>query len=633
MGANILSRLYIHTLRLCGVRKNYEINFKRGLNYISGPTSTGKTSILEMINYVLGADRHKSYIEIGEACTDAQLDIEIVEERYRFTRRLFEFTLPIKVEMWDEEVKEYKYFDTFEIDSPSNENSLSAFLVRKIGLGNLKIANQQFSFRDLFKYSYLKQTDIDSEDLMGESYWATNNKRRNTFEIIFNIYDEMVAALKASLKEKSEERDSFKIQLEGVSRFIDATDIGNISSYRTRRKELEGKLAELKEKLLSVKMNKTEDNDVTKELRNKIVKIKNEIKLLAEQKVDQDEYIAKLKLLLNQYKVDVDKCKMLLVGVPEINKYAFLVCPNCLKPLKEHDEIHCALCNNDMSKDVSDILQVKKEMTLLKRRHTELEKHIELEKEKSSKLEKQISEKKSMLMEATSELSHLQEGYVNPYIEQIEFLNFEIGKCNRQIQEIDSNLQMLEEYERLRKLLKSKEDDLSGIRKSINNLIAEQNDKTEIIKELTSVFNGYLQSFHFPKLDYGYIDGKNYLPYVRGRKYNDLGSLGGVTLIVMAYYLAITKMTLDTEKFYHLNLLMIDSPRKNLGANATQEEFRDEEIFNSIIKTFIELGKEQEENLQLIIVSNGYPEFLPKNDLIVEFDPKERIGLIDDAIR
>lgn len=633
MGGNILSRLFINKLRLCGVRKDYEINFKRGLNYISGPTSTGKTSILEMINYVLGAERHKSYIEIGEACTDAQLEIEFVGEKYRITRRLFEFTLPVKVEIWDGETKEYKYFDTFEIDLPSNENSLSAFLIRKMGIGNVKIANQQLSFRDLFKYSYLKQTDIDSEDLMGESYWVTNNKRRNTFEIIFNIYDEMVAALKASLKEKIEERDSFKIQLEGVSRFIDATDIGNISSYRARRKELETNLAELKGKLLSVKLDKMEDNDITKELRNKIVMIKSEIQLLSEQKVDQDEYIAKLKLLLNQYKVDVDKCKMLLVGVPEINKYEFLVCPNCLKPLKEHDEMHCALCNNDMSKDVSDLLQVKKEMTLLKRRHTELEKHIELEKEKSSKLEKQIYGKRSILAEITSELAHLQEGYVNPYIEQIEFLNFEIGKCNRQIQEIDSNLQMLEEYERLRKLLKSKEDDLAGIRKNISNLLTEQNDKTEIIRELTSVFNSYLKLFHFPKLDYGYINEKNYLPYVRGRKYNDLGSLGGVTLIVVAYYLAIATMTLDTEKFYHLNLLMIDSPRKNLGANATQEEFRDEEIFNSIIKTFIKFGKEQEEKIQLIVVSNGYPEFLPKNDLIVEFDPKEKIGLIDDAIR
>ena len=331
--------------------------------------------------------------------------------------------------------------------------------------------------------------------------------------------------------------------------------------------------------------------------------------------------------------MDIDKCKMLLVGVPEINKYEFLVCPNCLKPISEHDGTHCSLCNNDMSKDVSDLLQVKKEMTLLKRRHTELQKHIESEREKSNKLERQIFEKRNALEEETFELLHLQEGYVNPYIEQIELLNFEIGKCNRQIQEIDSGLHMLEEYERLRKLMKSKEDDLASIRKNISNHMAEKNDKSEIIKELTSVFNDYLKDFHFPKLDYGYIEEKSYLPYVRGRKYNDLGSLGGVTLIIIAYYLSIAKMTLDKDRFYHLNLLMIDSPRKNLGANAAQEEFRDEEIFNAIINTFIKMGKEYEKDIQLIVVNNGYPEFLPKKDLVVEFEAKDRIGLIDDAPR
>lgn len=632
-GGNILSRLFIHTLRLIGIRKNYEVNFKRGLNFISGPTSTGKTSILEMINYALGAKNHKSYIEIGEACTDVELDVEISGEKYRITRKLFEYALPVKVDVWSDEVREYKYFNTFEIDVPSNENSLSAFLIDKIGLGNIRIANQYLSFRDLFKYSYLKQTDIDSEDLMGEKLWIKNTKRKNTFEIVFNVYDEMVALLKDSLKEKTAERDSFKLQLEGVSQFIDATDIGNISSYRIMRNELDESIVELKQKLAAVKFNNMGDHDVTKELRNKIIQIRNDLKILVEQKIDQDEYVAKLKLLLNQYQIDVDKCKMLLVGVPEINKYEFLVCPNCLKPLKEHVGNFCSVCNRDMSGDVSDLLQIKKEMTLLTRRHTELVKHIAIEQEKSDNLEKHITDKKDLLAEETEELSHLQEGYVNPYIEQIEFLNYEIGRCNRQIQEIDSNLQMLEEYERLRKLMKSKEDDLISIRKNINQLMEEENDKSEVIKELTIVFNEYLKAFHFPKLDYGYINAQTYLPYVRGRKYDDLGSLGGVTLIVIAYYLSIAKMTMDAEKFYHLNLLMIDSPRKNLGTDATQEDFRDEEIFNSIIRAFIEFDKDAGEKVQLIVVNNGYPDFLPEEDIIVKFDPKGRVGLIDDATK
>ena len=85
------------------------------------------------------------------------------------------------------------------------------------------------------------------------------------------------------------------------------------------------------------------------------------------------------------------------------------------------------------------------------------------------------------------------------------------------------------------------------------------------------------------------------------------------------------------ENYYHLNLLMLDSPRKNLGADATQEEFRDEEIFNSVIKAFMKFDKEDKEKMQFIVVNNGYPDFLPEEYIIARFDPKERIGLIDDA--
>ena len=101
-----------------------------------------------MINYALGSKKHKSYIEIGEACTNVELEIEISGEKYRLTRRLFEFTSPVKVEAWDKDDNGFKFFDTFNISEPSDDKSLSGFLIEKIGLGNIKIANQYLSFRD-----------------------------------------------------------------------------------------------------------------------------------------------------------------------------------------------------------------------------------------------------------------------------------------------------------------------------------------------------------------------------------------------------------------------------------------------------------------------------------------------------
>lgn len=88
-------KLLLKTLRLIGVRKNYEVHFHKGLNYISGPTSTGKTAILELIDYSFGKKNHKSYIEIGESCTDVELEFYISENLYKIKRPLSAFKEPV----------------------------------------------------------------------------------------------------------------------------------------------------------------------------------------------------------------------------------------------------------------------------------------------------------------------------------------------------------------------------------------------------------------------------------------------------------------------------------------------------------------------------------------------------------
>ncbi|MTI47847.1 MAG: hypothetical protein FH761_08400 [Firmicutes bacterium] len=200
-------RIKLLRLTLVGTRKNYEVEFRSGLNYISGPTSTGKTSILEMINYGLGSKKHKDYIEIGESCSKLELELLIGEKRLKIERHLFDFNKKVKVYEWNEKENEYKIdFMLLEIDKSSNPNSLSAYLLEEINLLNIKIVNQHFSFRDLFKYSYLKQTEIDNENIMVEKIWQYNMKRKPTLEIIFNIYDKLLQDLKDNLKNK---RDVF----------------------------------------------------------------------------------------------------------------------------------------------------------------------------------------------------------------------------------------------------------------------------------------------------------------------------------------------------------------------------------------------------------------------------------------
>jgi hypothetical protein len=88
-------------------------------------------------------------------------------------------------------------------------------------------------------------------------------------------------------------------------------------------------------------------------------------------------------------------------------------------------------------------------------------------------------------------------------------------------------------------------------------------------------------------------------------------------MTTMAYFLSIA--LLKSKNKNHPGLLIIDSPRKNLGADAkNNDEFKDEAIFNSIIKYINSIFEEEKnkenqlDKIQLIIISNGNPVYLDR---------------------
>ncbi|EFL1607381.1 AAA family ATPase, partial [Escherichia coli] len=69
------SYLNINSLILVGVRKNYVTTFYKGLNVIYGDSDTGKSSILEFINYLLGASSIDLADEIKTSVNYAALEV------------------------------------------------------------------------------------------------------------------------------------------------------------------------------------------------------------------------------------------------------------------------------------------------------------------------------------------------------------------------------------------------------------------------------------------------------------------------------------------------------------------------------------------------------------------------------
>lgn len=623
-------KLFIEVFRLVGFNKNYEIKFKKGLNFISGPTSTGKSTILELIDYALGSDSHKSYIEVHQKCKDVEVELTLNGTLFKIRRKLFNFNLPIAVEIFDAEKNTFVHNGVYFQDSNEGQMTLSDFLLSKIGLEGVIVTNQKFSFRDLFKYSYLKQTKIDNEDIYdAENNYVLDYKRKATFEIIFDIYDKLINDLKAQLKEKKDELSNDKTKYNGISEFLKNAGVNDFSESEKVKHKINQEISGLKDRLSIIKNKSFEDidNSLVKELNGVIANEKLTILKLEKQSNEQKDYIDKLILLSNQYDKEIEKIDAAIMGINLINKYDYLYCPNCLKPFSKHTNTDCQICGNTMDEVVENIAILRAERIRNVKKRNEIDKHIKEQERKKEIIENEIKNLSQTLSKNNRILSELTEQFINPYMEEIGLINLKIGEHYKELDELDKNLDFIKELNRLTLLLVQKQKEVDSLDAKIKTK-KSSTDKDEVLIGLSSIFSNILKSFRFPKLSDSFINTKNYLPYVRGKKYNDIGSLGAVTLITMAYYLSIL-LESKSEDSNHLNLLMIDTPRKNLGSSSKEKDFQDDEIYHAVIRYLIQVC-EDDNDLQLIVVNNGYPDFLPDDNLVLEFSSDGKVGLIDD---
>ncbi len=604
----MIEKMFIKKLTLIGLKKNYSLKFKRGLNYISGPTSTGKSTIAELINYALGYKKHKDYIEVRQNCTEVELEIELGSKTFKIVRPLFDFDRPVKLYRYQENEEQYSSdFELLPIDSPANESSLSSFLLNELGFFNIKVANQAFSFRDIYKFCYLKQTEIDSEDLMKEKNWGSSLKRKPTFEILFNIFDNLLSEIKAQVKEQSELIDDLNKKRQGVLEFLKNLNMLDHDEYKAQKSDIEEQISRDKDTLYELKST-TKQNGLLpgSELEESIMNRRFTIERLSEESTEQQQYVNKLMLLRNQYRSEMEKIEFLLEGSVSLNRYKFEICPSCLNELYPH-ESGCELCGSKLgSLSEEEVKVYKSELTRLKMRFTKLSVFIDEQSEQIVTLTKKRQAHREELITLENKLNHLRREYISPYVEEIERLNLEIGERSNQLRELDRTLKVMNVFHAITNKLGEEYNLLEKLRKRVKEIEANNKDKETVLSEISNMYESVLRSFNFPKLSNAHI-GKDYLPYVRGRKYDDIGSLGSVTLITMAYYLSILLVGIKEDN-NHPGLLIIDTPRKNLGAdpNRDEEQFKDEKIYNSIIRFFIQLDEEKSEQMQLIIINNGY---------------------------
>lgn len=635
-------KIKFNRLILSGQDRTYEVKFKDGLNFITGPISTGKSTILELIDYCLGKKNHKDYSEVKLTCKYVSLDLFLNDERFLIQRPLFSFDLPVKVFKWNNEKENFdKEFEYYNIAIPSEEKSLSRFLNETLELPEFKLAGQTFSFRDLYKYCYIGQTKIDSEDILNEKIYSVSFKRKPTFEIILNSLNELLNELKNDEKNLKISIGILLDKKEAIVKFLRDVELftSNDENEKTKAALIIHK-NELFKSLNELKTNGKTENDNTKskerELflnRNILLKINTDIEELK-------KYVTKLNVLRNQYSNEIIKIDYLIISNGKLQNIEFHNCPSCNCELEKKDYDICNLCGNDLIEFNDDEEKaIKMERKRLNSKLNSLIAFIDSQKNALDNLEKRRNKFVFTINQIESDIDSIQKEFISPYIEKIESLNRQIGEIIKQIENLDLSLKVQVELSSLSNNIQKEENKISLVRDQIKDIEEEKTNFDEIIKKLSSIFQKTLEDFNFPKLHNAYIDPKSYLPYVRGLKYDNIGSLGAVTLINIAYFMSIMEISLSLKKSYHPKVILFDTIGKNLGTRELtndNDEFKDSKIFKSLLKYFDNFSKKYGNKVQIIIVNNDYTSDVSEDDIIIKFDGDGTkgidYGLINDVI-
>lgn len=326
---------YITHLLLKGEGKlDCTLEFKNGLNVISGASNTGKTFIFECINFILGAQEKPKKIYESDGYTEVFLEIQTRQKK----------TLTIKRNLTDSKmyyyncsIKEINKESPLEIKNKhdkDDENNISTMLLNmcnapyKNVIKNKKGHTVSFTYRDFAHLTVISEQEIISQ--FSPIYFYGGNTIRKTrsksvFKTIMTGNDD---SLFKDVKENENSKEKIKGQIEIIDQLILDIRLENsklesvIQEYIQNDNLINKDITDLKTKINGyrekIKKFEGERNTIWRES----LKVKNEEFLLEELK-------KRFLLLKKNYTSDLERLEFIDESEYYLNQLIDIKCPVC----------------------------------------------------------------------------------------------------------------------------------------------------------------------------------------------------------------------------------------------------------------------------------------------------------------
>lgn len=330
-----MQNYYIEEIKISGPnRRDSSVTFSEGLNIISGPSNTGKTSIVKAIDFLYGAKKENAPFSIDDTGYDkVEMIINSHLGRFSLERRFDENKIIVNEVTISGEKSLHK-----EYNARNGNNVISHFWLSLIGIDDtLKIiknesfVRQSIGWRTFSPSTLISQSRVDSET----SVLLPDIRQQTAFLscLLYLLYGDDF-----SDSDEKETKEQRKIRRKSVSNYINESLSDLYEQYEqakstlsvTQPLDLKQSLSEMFAELEIV------ENEISLALTDSKA-VAKEIYKYEQQLQEENLLTNRYQMLQSQYKSDIERLTLIVDGERLINAH------------NEHLSSHnCPFCNGEL---------------------------------------------------------------------------------------------------------------------------------------------------------------------------------------------------------------------------------------------------------------------------------------------
>jgi|SRR5579884_187522 len=644
----------VRRLRLLGVTRDYDVSFlqetdARTLSVIAGEISTGKSSILEFIDYCLGGREHPRHPEMQRKVRGVLLEIELTDEVAVIERTVFSTEQQAFVHHCSLDNLATPHAKRRHVIEPAGDpNSLSTLLLSQSGLAGISLKEaptkesspaDPLSFRDLMWLCFLPNHRLDNKQLLQEGNFMRQLKLRQVIEVLFGVHSDQLARLSQALDELQENRRALLADIQSLNDFLVEQETPERVELEDRLQQLNVEVVQSSNQLAALTIEMRARTDYAATQRRAFTAATQTSRTAASTARDRETLLRRLEPLRAQYAEDESKLIFFAEARQIFDPLRVTTCPSCLQTLSQPATLQdgqCTLCGQNVAAE-ADAVDVKAELGAVRLRRREIERYIGEVESQLRSANVALARSQAAEAQAQRELDNAVAQDLSPYVAQRDQLVAGIERLRREIADVQRQINWHLSLDRRRGDLGVLDGRMAELRSKIQDLQESRPSRDSLVASLSSRFTTILQEFGFPKLndpEPPKVDNA-FVPHVRGNVYRAIGSTGALTLISLAWVLSIFELAIEGG-LPHPGLLLIDSPEKNLSPRPGTEgdEFANPAIATRVWEHILSWCERHEHRAQMIVVDNVPPAALDPA-VVVRYSANAGAppyGLIDDEL-